>query len=111
MFRSLFKTTPRISPQEAKAQMENNKDIVLLDVREPDEYRERHIKGSINLPLGQIGRAESVVKNKDATIFVYCLSGGRASSACRELDGMGYTHVSNLGGIMSWPYETVSGKG
>lgn len=113
MFASLFgqKGYQNISQKEAKEKLSADPHIVLLDVRTREEYREIHIPNSISLPLQQIksgiGKA---VKNKDAEVFVYCLSGARAAQACRELAAMGYTHVSNMGGIQSWRYETVTGR-
>lgn len=107
----LFKTSvPVITPKEAKTQL-TEKNTKLIDVRTPDEYRTKRIPGSVNIPLDEIEKAERAVPQKDTTLFVYCLSGARASSACSRLVKMGYTHVYNLGGITRWPYETVSGKG
>ncbi|WP_303866570.1 rhodanese-like domain-containing protein [Acetobacterium wieringae] len=100
----------RISPDEAKQQLEANKDIVLLDVREPAEYVNGHIPGSINLPLSQVQRVEELVPEKNTTIFVYCLSGGRSQGAASQMVKMGYQNVYNLGGINGWRYETVSGS-
>jgi rhodanese-related sulfurtransferase len=44
-------------------------------------------------------------------ILVYCRSGRRSAGASRELIKMGYTQVYDFGGIINWPYETVSGPG
>jgi len=61
--------------------------------------------------LNNIGsRIEKVAPDKDTALILYCQSGARSSSACNELVKMGYTNISNLGGIMSWPYETVRGR-
>jgi len=96
-----------ISPKEVKTRLETEHGLVLLDVRSPREYEKVHIPGSINLPLDQVGvRAASILLDKNTTIFVYCLSGGRSSSACGLLIKMGYENVYNLGGIGSWPYDT-----
>ena len=58
---------------------------VLLDVRSAGEYCSGHIPGSLNLPLDEIDRACDVVPDKNTPIFFCCLSGGRASSAERNL--------------------------
>lgn len=105
-----FKTAvPSITPKEAKAQSVE-KNAIYIDVRTPEEYQGKRIPGSVNIPLDEIETVQRVVSQKDATLFVYCLSGARASSACHQLVKMGYTQVYNLGGITGWPYETVSGK-
>ena len=78
---------------------------VLLDVREPDEYAAGHIPGSVNLPLSVIAAAPKRVPKKDTPLFVYCLSGNRSSSAVGALKSMGYTSVTNIGGIRGWHGE------
>jgi rhodanese-related sulfurtransferase len=111
MFSKLFsKAVDSISPDEAMRLMENQEGVLLLDVRTPQEYSSMHIPRSVNVPLDQINRIDQLVQNKDTTIIVYCLSGARASSAARFLRNMGYTDVSNLGGISAWPYKTVKGN-
>ena len=112
MFEALFQKskTANISPREAKARLSSGEKIVLLDVRTPEEYREIRIPHSISLPLPELKTGiAKVAREKDAEIIVYCLSGMRAARACRELGAMGYTNVSNMGGIQSWSYETERG--
>ncbi len=75
---------------------------ILLDVRTADEYRERHIPGSKNIPLQSIDKVSSIITRKDTPIFVYCYSGGRSRQAVGILAGMGYTNVKNLGGIAAY---------
>lgn len=105
---SLFTKCKRIDQAQAKDQLEHDKSIILLDVRTPEEYKEERIPNSINIPLDTLpNRAQVSLKDKDATIFVYCLSGGRSSSACALLSNMGYTNVFNMGGISSWRYDTI----
>jgi rhodanese-related sulfurtransferase len=98
----------KITPAEAKERLAKDKSIVLLDVRSPQEYKQGHIPKSISLPLDKLqNKVEKVVPNKDTEVFVYCLSGSRASSACSIMKQLGYTNVSNLGGITSWPYGII----
>ena len=75
---------------------------ILLDVRTPQEYAEGHIPESRNIPLQNIGKAEEIVDNKDAPLFVHCLSGGRSRQAAAVLKQMGYTNVTNIGGIADY---------
>ncbi len=72
---------------------------VLLDVRDPSEYRSGHIPGSINIPVSNIQAAQSKIQDRNTPIFTYCLSGGRSSSAASALKQMGYVNVQNIGGI------------
>lgn len=75
---------------------------VLLDVRTPEEYREGHIPKSKNVPLQTIDRVTSVVAGKQTPLYVYCYSGSRSGQAVAVLKRMGYTNVSNIGGIASY---------
>ncbi len=75
---------------------------VLLDVRTPQEYREGHIPGSRNVPLQTIDEVAAVTENKDAALFVYCYSGARSRQAMRQLQHLGYSNVSNIGGIAAY---------
>ena len=80
-------------------------DAVLLDVRTPEEFRSGHIPGSMNIPLQELQQAESAVEEKDRPVFVYCQSGGRSRQAAAKLKQMGYTDVTDLGGISSYRGE------
>ncbi|WKY48257.1 rhodanese-like domain-containing protein [Eubacteriaceae bacterium ES3] len=101
----------RIGQDEAKKRLDSGEKIVLVDVREENEYVQGHIPGSINIPLSRIEQAEKVLKDKAAKIFVYCLSGGRSSRAGEYLSKVGYSDVTNIGGISTWPYEIERSKG
>lgn len=80
---------------------------VLLDVRTPGEYREGHIPGSRNIPLQRIEQAESALGEKERALFVYCHSGARSSQAVKALQHMGYTNVTNIGGIAAYSGKVV----
>lgn len=75
---------------------------LLLDVRTPQEYREGHVPGSINLPLQEIQGAGRVIPDKATPVFLYCRSGARSGEATRFLEQMGYSKVKNIGGIISY---------
>ena len=75
---------------------------ILLDVRTPQEYAEGHIPGGQNLSLQNIDKAADIIYNKDAPLFVYCLSGTRSRQAAAVLKQMGYTNVTNIGGIADY---------
>lgn len=75
---------------------------VLLDVRTPQEYREGHIPGSVNVPLPSLGREGKLPGGKDTALFVYCRSGARSRQAVELLACMGYGNVKNIGGIAAY---------
>jgi len=80
----------------------NTSGAVLLDVRTPEEYEAGHIPGSKNVPVQTIDRILSVAENKDTPLYVYCRSGARSRQAVGMLEQMGYTNVSNIGGITDY---------
>ena len=98
----------QITPTEAKAIMDTQDGYVILDVRTQEEYDEAHIDGAILIPDYEIvAKAESILKDKNQLILVYCRSGRRSKNAASELVSLGYTNVKEFGGIIDWPYETV----
>lgn len=100
-----------IQPEEAKKRLESEEGIILLDVRTPEEYADKHIPDSILIPVDEItDKAPEQIPDKDTVLFVYCRSGNRSTTASRTLIDLGYTNVFNLGGIIDWPYETESGR-
>lgn len=96
------KGVKNLKADEFKNQLNNNRNKILIDVREPNEYREGYIPGAINIPLSQLkGRIGEVPKDKD--IFLYCRSGMRSKQAARILSKKGVKYLTNLqGGILSW---------
>ena len=72
---------------------------VLLDVRNADEFRQGHIPGAINIPADSIDSIGRKVKEKDTPIYSYCRSGARSGRAAAALKALGYTNVTNIGGI------------
>ena len=100
----------QISMEEAVATMEVELSYILLDVRTPEEFVEKHIPGAINVPNETIGSAEiPELPDKDQLILVYCRSGNRSKQAAEKLVALGYTNVVEFGGINDWPGATVSG--
>ena len=97
-----------ITPAEAKEIMDESDGYVILDVRTQEEYDEAHIDGAILIPDYEIAaKAESILKDKNQLILVYCRSGRRSKNAAEALVKLGYTNVKEFGGIIDWPYETV----
>ena len=75
---------------------------LLLDVRTEGEYAAGHIPGARNLPLQSLEDIASVAPAKDTPLFLYCRSGARSGQATSQLQRMGYTRATNIGGIMSY---------
>jgi len=92
-----------ITGEEAKDIIDSNDAAILLDVRNPDEYEERHIEGSLNIPVSELEGRLSELPDKDAVIIVFCKAGRRSSAACEILIGNGYTNVLDMQTIDNWP--------
>ena len=77
-------------------------DAILLDVRTPQEYRDGFIPGSKNVPLQAIDKVAELVENKDTALYVYCHSGARSRQAAGILEYLGYSNVTDIGGIAAY---------
>ena len=100
----------QINMDEAIAMMEAESDYIILDVRTPEEFSEKHIPGAINVANETIGSEEiPELPDKDQLILVYCRSGNRSKQASEKLVALGYTNIVEFGGINDWPGEVVSG--
>ena len=96
----------QISQEEAKKMMDT-REVLILDVREQDEFDAGHIPGAVLLPVGTITgeTAAAVIPEKDSVVLVYCRSGNRSKTASAALAELGYTGIYEFGGINTWPYE------
>ena len=95
-----------ITAEQAKEIMDSQEDYIILDTRAQEEYDEGHIPGAILIPHDEITeKAESVLRDKDQLILVYCRSGRRSKLAAADLVKLGYTNIKEFGGIIDWPYE------
>ncbi|MGI6212667.1 MAG: rhodanese-like domain-containing protein [Anaerovoracaceae bacterium] len=98
----------RKSIDDYVAEARGQKDALLLDVRNKDEYAAGHIEGSVNIPLADLQFSVGKLGGDlDRPIYVYCLSGARADTATRILSQMGYTKAVSIGGIKSWKGDIV----
>ena len=101
----------QISMDEAITMMETESNYIILDVRTPEEFAEKHIPHAINIPNETIGTEEiPELPDKEQLILVYCRSGNRSKQASEKLVRLGYTNIVEFGGINDWPGETVSGN-
>jgi rhodanese-related sulfurtransferase len=103
-------TWQTISSEQAKTILDGSNNYILLDVRSEEEYNEQRIDGAILIPDSELeSRAEAELPDKTATILVYCRSGKRSAKSADILANLGYKNVYDIGGILDWKYDTVSG--
>ena len=99
----------RITAEEAKARIDSGNDIIILDVRTEEEYNSGHIPNAILIPNETItDKMPDLLPDLDAEILIYCRSGNRSAQAAKKLIAIGYTNVYDFGGIIDWPYDTVT---
>lgn len=104
-------TFRQISMEEAVSVMKEENDYIILDVRTPEEFREKHIPDAINIPNETIGTEEiPKLPDKEQLILVYCRSGNRSKQAAGKLAELGYTNIVEFGGINDWTGEVVKGE-
>ncbi len=91
------------SPQEVAERMKQPGSLVLLDVRTNAERQRKSIKGSLHIPLHELGRRmKEIEKHKNKEIICYCQSGNRSISAATRLKKFGFTVANMNGGISEW---------
>ena len=92
--------------QEAAKDMMDTQEVIILDVREQDEFDAGHITNAVLLSVGTITKdtASAVIPELDSVVLVYCRSGNRSKTASKTLVDLGYTNVYEFGGINTWPY-------
>src|ERR1700681_3614610 len=107
------KRTKQISLEELKRRLDAREAMVLLDVREKDEWRAGYIPGAISIPRGFLEiQAEQKLSDKSAHIVAYCAGGNRSALAAATLQELGYTNVETANpGFVRWkdlgfPVET-----
>lgn len=106
---SLFGCTKKeglqnLAATEFQSELKSAEPGQILDVRTSDEYANGHIEGAILADVTRDAFQNAVANlDKSKTVYVYCLSGGRSSSAAGQLQAMGFKSVVNLsGGMLAW---------
>ena len=91
----------QITTAELKREL-NKKDVQLIDVRTPGEYRSNHIKKFKNIPLHELSnKVNHLTKEKE--VVVICQSGMRSKKATKMLKKLGFEKVTNVkGGMSAW---------
>lgn len=94
---------PGLTAAELKARLDAGEPLVLVDVREPQEWQEGMIPGAHPVPRGVLEMQVDGRVPRDAAVVVYCAAGGRSALAARSLQEMGFSRVENLrGGFQGW---------
>lgn len=96
-----------INNEQAQKLIKDNKELLILDVRRPNEVKELKITNSINIPLDELEwELEEIEEYKEKAILVYCKVGMRSSVACSILEEEGFSNLYNLrGGILDYTGE------
>jgi rhodanese-related sulfurtransferase len=93
-----------VSPKEAKQLIDNN-EVVVLDVRTPEEYEEGHIPNSKLVPVQELEFKLNELE-KEENYLVVCRSGNRSTQASDILINNKFKNIYNMtGGMNDWPYE------
>jgi molybdopterin/thiamine biosynthesis adenylyltransferase/rhodanese-related sulfurtransferase len=107
------KQTKEVSLDELKRRLEAKEPVILLDVREKEEYRAGFIPGAMSVPRGFLEmQIEQRIPDKNARIVAYCAGGTRSALAAATLQALGYAHVETANpGFVRWkdlgyPMET-----
>jgi rhodanese-related sulfurtransferase len=94
--------TERISAQMAAEELASPEPPLVLDIRNPGEWRTRHIAGSMNIPLNHLQERIAEVP-RDRRIAVHCASGFRSSIAAGILHHYGVANLTEMaGGLAAW---------
>ena len=101
-----------ILPWDLETEIDQNHELIILDIRESDEFEMMHIKGSIHVPRGVLEGAcvwnyddtiPALAQARDQNIVVVCRSGNRSALAALTMQQMGFEHVRSLKlGVKGW---------
>jgi len=93
-----------VSMDDVKKMIDNKEKIIILDVRDKEEFETGYIPGAINLSRGMLEfKISTLIPDKDARIIVYCGVDLRGPLATKTLNEMGYKNAVNInGGLKVW---------
>lgn len=90
-----------ISMKELERYLEQKQDMILLDVRSPEEFFAGHLSGAVNIPVEELEYRLGELR-RDHMIIVYCGHGSKSLMAARFLDRMGFWVMAAAGGLASY---------
>jgi sulfur-carrier protein adenylyltransferase/sulfurtransferase len=103
VIRRIKQQVEEVDPAEVSEHLGNG--VVLVDVRESEEWDRGHIPGAVHVPRGYLeSRIDGAVGDRDARVILYCASGQRSALAAHTLkELLGYSNVASMtGGITLW---------
>lgn len=84
----------KVTPADVKAAIDKKEKAIILDVRDPDEYKAGHLPGAIHVSRGKLEfTVWDKITDKEAKIYVYCLTAARSALATKTLNDMGYKNA------------------
>src|SRR5437899_8463523 len=95
---------PEEGPEQLQRRLKSGEPVVVIDVRDPDEYRDGHIEAATNISRGFLEfRVGTAVTNPSTPVVLYCQTGLRSVLAAKALKELGYATVITLqGGYQHW---------
>jgi rhodanese-related sulfurtransferase len=94
---------PEVAPVDLQSRLSGGEQIVVIDVREPEEFARGKIPGAYTIPRGVLEMQVDGRLPLESTVVLYCGAGGRSALAAKSLADMGYEKVENLqGGWGAW---------
>jgi sulfur-carrier protein adenylyltransferase/sulfurtransferase len=98
-----LQSVPEVAPAALQSRMSGGEEIVVIDVREPDEFARGKIPGAFTIPRGVLEMQIDGRLPRESTVVLYCGGGARSALACKSMADMGYDKVENLqGGWQAW---------
>lgn len=125
LMRECLTDVREIMPWDLEERLQENPDLLILDVREPNEFDAMHIAGSMNVPRGILESAceweyeetePELVRAREREVVLVCRSGHRSILAAHSMQVLGYTDVVSLQtGLRGWkdydqPLEDANGE-
>lgn len=97
-------TVTLVNAEASEQLIESTRDLVVLDVRTPEEVADGALPGAINIDLSSPEFTRQVAElDRNVPYFVYCRSGNRSAQAVRIMQDLGFTEIYELdGGILDW---------
>jgi rhodanese-related sulfurtransferase len=100
---------PNLSAAEVSEKLKAGKRPLIVDVRQPEEYRQGHIAGAKLIPLGELDNHLKELSTEREIICV-CQSGSRSVAATRQLAAAGYNVINMKGGMLAWEWAKLPVK-
>ncbi|MGQ9820174.1 MAG: rhodanese-like domain-containing protein [Candidatus Kapaibacteriales bacterium] len=99
----LYRSVKHYTPADVATKLKKDRNVILLDVRTPQERKRDYIKGSFHIPLYDItAEQKELLKFRDKEIICYCRTGNRSLIAASKLYKLGFNSANLKGGIIFW---------